>query len=245
MGVDEELFMRRISSLVGLIGIALTAAAIPASAGVIPIVNPSFELPVLGPGDHGGVYNQGPITGWAQFEGPNSGVFNPSLYPLAGYSAPNGQQVGYTGNGTSEGDRALIGQELGAISPGTTYTLSALVGERLDYPIGNYRMEMGWLVGGISGVFTPFAISNNPGSPVPGTFVLVSLTGTAPLSATGDLAIAFSGGLGNTPGQANWDSVTLTSTVPEPAIWAMMLLGFAGIGFIAYRRTKKAVLAAA
>jgi hypothetical protein len=26
------------------------------------------------------------------------------------------------------------------------------------------------------------------------------------------------------------------STVPEPATWAMMILGFAGIGFMAYRR---------
>jgi hypothetical protein len=29
---------------------------------------------------------------------------------------------------------------------------------------------------------------------------------------------------------------TLTAAVPEPQTWAMMLLGFAGIGFMAYRR---------
>jgi hypothetical protein len=33
--------------------------------------------------------------------------------------------------------------------------------------------------------------------------------------------------------------------VPEPSTWAMMLLGFAGLGFTAYRRRGKAVLAAA
>jgi hypothetical protein len=33
--------------------------------------------------------------------------------------------------------------------------------------------------------------------------------------------------------------------VPEPSTWAMMLLGFAGIGFIAYRRKTKPVLMAA
>jgi hypothetical protein len=27
--------------------------------------------------------------------------------------------------------------------------------------------------------------------------------------------------------------------IPEPATWAMMLLGFAGIGFMAYRRKSK------
>jgi uncharacterized membrane protein len=36
----------------------------------------------------------------------------------------------------------------------------------------------------------------------------------------------------------------LATAAPEPATWAMMLLGFAGLGFVAYRRRRKAVLAA-
>ena len=36
-------------------------------------------------------------------------------------------------------------------------------------------------------------------------------------------------------------SLTVTSAVPEPATWAMMVLGFAGIGFMAYRRKSKPV----
>jgi hypothetical protein len=32
--------------------------------------------------------------------------------------------------------------------------------------------------------------------------------------------------------------VTLTAGVPEPSTWAMMILGFAGIGFMGYRRGK-------
>jgi len=35
------------------------------------------------------------------------------------------------------------------------------------------------------------------------------------------------------------------SGVPEPSTWAMMLLGFAGIGFMAYRRKSKPALLAA
>jgi PEP-CTERM motif len=31
----------------------------------------------------------------------------------------------------------------------------------------------------------------------------------------------------------------VSGAVPEPSTWAMMLLGFAGLGFVAYRRTKK------
>jgi hypothetical protein len=32
--------------------------------------------------------------------------------------------------------------------------------------------------------------------------------------------------------------------VPEPSTWAMMILGFSGVGFMAYRRRKSAMLAA-
>jgi hypothetical protein len=35
------------------------------------------------------------------------------------------------------------------------------------------------------------------------------------------------------------------SSVPEPSTWAMMLLGFAGVGFMAYRRKSKPALVAA
>jgi PEP-CTERM motif len=34
-------------------------------------------------------------------------------------------------------------------------------------------------------------------------------------------------------------SFTINSGVPEPSTWAMMILGFAGIGFMAYRRSRK------
>ena len=40
------------------------------------------------------------------------------------------------------------------------------------------------------------------------------------------------------------DSDALASAVPEPSTWAMMILGFAGIGFMAYRRTSKPALMA-
>jgi hypothetical protein len=34
-------------------------------------------------------------------------------------------------------------------------------------------------------------------------------------------------------------------TVPEPSTWAIMLLGFAGLGFVGYRQTRRAKLRAA
>jgi len=38
---------------------------------------------------------------------------------------------------------------------------------------------------------------------------------------------------------------TTASAVPEPSTWAMMILGFAGVGFMAYRRKSKPALMAA
>ncbi len=39
-----------------------------------------------------------------------------------------------------------------------------------------------------------------------------------------------------TPGQSGF---SIVAAVPEPSTWAMMLLGFAGVGFAAYRQSKK------
>jgi hypothetical protein len=36
----------------------------------------------------------------------------------------------------------------------------------------------------------------------------------------------------------------VVAAVPEPSTWAMLILGFAGVGFMAYRRRKPATLAA-
>jgi len=38
---------------------------------------------------------------------------------------------------------------------------------------------------------------------------------------------------------------TVTTVIPEPSTWAMALLGFAGLGFLGYRRTQKGQAAAA
>jgi hypothetical protein len=40
----------------------------------------------------------------------------------------------------------------------------------------------------------------------------------------------------NCPGLDAKLSLTFASAVPEPSTWAMMILGFAGVGFMAYRR---------
>jgi hypothetical protein len=46
------------------------------------------------------------------------------------------------------------------------------------------------------------------------------------------------------PGPVFADGKVILAAVPEPSTWAMMLLGFAGIGFLAYRRNTKPALMA-
>ena len=77
--------------------------------------------------------------------------------------------------------------------------------------------------------------------------------GTSTLPFTGLFANAFcdtlqrcngiTGTLYDVPEQ--W-TVTEVAAVPEPSTWAMMILGFCGLGFMAYRRrSKPAIFAAA
>jgi hypothetical protein len=63
------------------------------------------------------------------------------------------------------------------------------------------------------------------------TEILVDVTSDAP--AVGDQLIL------------DVTTATVAPAVPEPSTWAMMLLGFAGIGFMAYRRKLKPALMAA
>jgi hypothetical protein len=44
-------------------------------------------------------------------------------------------------------------------------------------------------------------------------------------------------------GQNNVLTISAVAAVPEPSTWAMMILGFAGVGFLAYRRNGKRALA--
>jgi hypothetical protein len=46
-------------------------------------------------------------------------------------------------------------------------------------------------------------------------------------------------------GNIGYQLLGSVSSVPEPSTWAMMILGFAGVGFMAYRRKSKPALMAA
>jgi hypothetical protein len=79
-----------------------------------------------------------------------------------------------------------------------------------------------------------------------GNFFLIgtSFSGIAP--AAGELNLFYWDQ--NASDNTQFVTATITTSVsgvPEPSTWAMMLLGFAGIGFMAYRRKSKPALMAA
>jgi PEP-CTERM motif len=217
-----------------MIGAAILSAVLisaPAKAVVIAVANSSFEAPAVA------TFNTGPITNWTI--GGAGGVYNNA----AGvYVAPDGVQVGYTGPAPTGSGYGILMQNVGAVTPGMTYTLKVDVGERADEYFVDYRLLLGvWGPGGHDlATATIFASAYNPSPIAPGTFSQATLTGFAPLNLTGDLVV-FLENSDSFPAasQTAWDNVTLSASVPEPSTWAMMILGFAGVGFVSYRRSRQ------
>ena len=61
--------------------------------------------------------------------------------------------------------------------------------------------------------------------------------------AAGDHTIYVNGSLGDSQNGSYVGNINVTSPVPEPATWAMMLLGFGAIGLMMRRRRRSHVLA--
>ena len=110
--------------------------------------------------------------------------------------------------------------------------------------------------GGLSASFNftssePFTIeSGGPSAEYGGSTITLGL-GNSVLGSEGNGTIQFNGTFNSiswtNPTYENWYGFTVgtVAPVPEPSTWAMLLLGFAGLGYMAYRRNTKAGLRAA
>jgi probable HAF family extracellular repeat protein len=140
----------------------------------------------------------------------------------------SGQVSGYFYDGTTAHGFLYSGGNYATLDfPGAYRTemrginnLGQVVGEYYNGPLagGGFQTESGFLYSG--GVFTTL---NDPAG-----------TNTVPIGI-------------NDQGQivGYFESAAGVGGVPEPSTWAMMILGFAGIGFVAYRRKSKPALMAA
>jgi PEP-CTERM motif-containing protein len=105
-----------------------------------------------------------------------------------------------------------------------TYTITTTT----SYDIVAYGAQGGGTSGGVGGY----------GAEIGGDFTLYAGT-VLEIVVGGAGGTALDHGAGGGGGSFVW--ILSTPVVPEPSTWAMMLLGFAGLGFVGYRKSRKAV----
>jgi hypothetical protein len=104
----------------------------------------------------------------------------------------------------------------------------------LDYPFSGGVLDVYWLA---------FTLAN-------GDAVDLWSNGLVPGSTVADYGLSFATPIPETDpsytvSAAQYIAGGVTVAVPEPSTWAMMMLGFAGLGFARYRRSRKAAAIAA
>jgi hypothetical protein len=120
-----------------------------------------------------------------------------------------------------------VWQETVNVTPNTNYAFNFDAAEisnaccsNADFvPTINSASGAGWTVGGS---WQQYTYTWNSGS---STSATLSLTDTNTSGPYNDFVL---------------DDLSFSSTVPEPSTWAMMLIGFGGLGFTGYRRMRKA-----
>ena len=153
--------------------------------------------------------------------------YNPANFPFNYYSAPlaGSQWISPTSNAAKSFDPSSTGFY--------TYSVSFLAAAG-SIVSGQYMSD-----NTVTGIFLQPVGASIPGA---GGFVSPTSFGFAPIVAAGLYTLQFNvanfGQNGGNP--SSLDVAATVSTVPEPSTWAMMILGFFGVGFIAYRRKSTA-----
>jgi len=226
----------RISRLISSVALAtavMAGAALvssSANASSIFVDNYSFEkLPdgvtlynsqnVVTPigGCGAGCYSIDNIPGWTSTSA-FSGQFLPGSYTDGFNYVPDGVTVAYSV------DIGGFSQTVGTAVAGDIYTLQVDVGKRLDRKDTAPIVEL--KIGG-----TAFDVSGP--TPALGGWANWTVSGSG---NTGD-TIAIN--LISNGQQADFDNVRLAAVTPLPSTWLMLLSGFVGLGYFAYRGTKK------
>lgn len=175
------------------------------------------------------------------------------LFPALTVDSTSATGTSFTYSGTLTGSDTLSLTAIGSpcLQSGNTYCTNAagVVVVAGTQPVGGSSMNGGTTFGSllltISGVGTEQLFPTNPanglGSSSPPTSLFLPSTSLSALfgSFSPEVDPTFTFVMSDTIRSDNSGSFTVSSAVPEPSTWAMMILGFCGVGFMAYRRKLK------
>jgi PEP-CTERM motif len=209
-------------------------------------------------------YN-GDLTDWSSTASPsNQQPYNilftgtvaadTSINPDTRYTSSEPQYLNANVNSLSPDGGAFVGldgdpnftgaltQTITGLTSGVEYQLSFYwAGAELFNRTGYTSIQLTGSFGGDSFATPVYPNSNPAGTPgsfsgwTPETFDFVATSSSEVLSF-----LAVGSPAANLPPFALLDGVSLTA-VPEPSTWAMMLVGFSGLGYAAYRRRRTPV----
>jgi hypothetical protein len=193
---------------------AIMALAGQASAGTNIVANPGFDLDSPGPG-------VAPLD-WTLNQATSGRDFFVGPGPTFGpFSAPNSANFGAVG---SQDD--ILSQVLFTV-PGDTYTISFELAHDSTNSANDFNAWWGTT-----------NLLNLVNAPAFG-YTLYTFT---EVGTPGPLTVLSFHGREN-PAWYLLDDVSVTTTIPEASTWAMMVLGFAGLGFAGFRVRHTAIAA--
>lgn len=157
-----------------------------------------------------------------------------------------GSAFGNTGNGFGTNGTALVGNATGSFAglDGTFASIADIALGAVANPTSSNPFISFGANSPISLNFSNAAYTRSPlGTSVTISGVATFLNGVAADTNTGNFSLSVSS-QGGSPTATNFTftgnaSADAVAAVPEPATWAMMLVGFGGIGFAMRRRKSK------
>jgi hypothetical protein len=126
----------------------------------------------------------------------------------------------------------FIGAPFGDVTNSTSTSFPSLFAYLVEAPVGTTLNEAGW----DSHVF-----SNGP-TFIPSFPITTEVAFTGPpglgSGASTDISVGFAVPV-SVSGPYTVEVVLTPTAAPEPSTWALLLLGFAGIGYVGYRRARE------
>jgi choice-of-anchor C domain-containing protein len=169
-------------------------------------------------------------------------VTSGSIDLIGGYwqspTGPNAASGGTNGSVDMDGNSVgAISQVISGLTSGKTYTLQFYLSGNPDGAPTTKSLDVS--IGSV--VDQNFTYTNSGNTYSNMKYTLESLTFTAGPSDT----LTFASQDPSSPGYYGPVIGGVSIAIPEPSTWAMMLLGFAGLGYAGYRASRKNVAAAA